>query len=202
MSIHNRTNQCALRRTCQFTIHTGSSSSPSGPSVDLGNRESYKGPQTIIIAGVTTAKVLILYFSRTGNTEKMAKAVAEGARLIEGIEAEMKYQTTPEELTTFDAIIIGTPTYHHDMNLDTKTLLEQAAVKNINLKDKIGAAFGSYGWSGEAPRLVLEVLRNKFLMRTLEPPLIIKYEPDERALALCRELGKKVSEHVYSFPHD
>jgi flavorubredoxin len=109
-------------------------------------------------------KVLIFYFSRTGNTEKMAKAVAEGARTVEGVETEIKYQTTPEELAEFDAIIIGTPTYHHDMSADMKNLLEETAVKNIRLEDKIGAAFGSYGWSGEAPKLVLEILKNKFRM--------------------------------------
>jgi len=143
-------------------------------------------------------RVLILYFSRTGNTEKMATAVAEGVRMIEGIEAEIKYQATPEELDSFDAIIIGTPTYHHDMSLDMKNVFEQAAVKNIDLKDKIGAAFGSYGWSGEAPKLILEILKNKFRMHIIEPPLIIKYEPDGKGLALCRELGKKVSERLHA----
>jgi len=118
--------------------------------------------------------------------------------MIEGIEAEIKYQATPEELDSFDAIIIGTPTYHHDMSLDMKNLFEQAAVKNIDLKDKIGAAFGSYGWSGEAPKLILEILKNKFRMHIIEPPLIIKYEPDEKGLALCRDLGKKVSERLHA----
>lgn len=165
-----------------------------------GARESFKGLHiNLITIGVAMLKVLIFYFSRTGNTEKMAKAVAEGARTVEGVEAEIKYQTMPEELVGFDAIIFGTPTYHHDMSTEMKNLLEETAVKNINLEDKIGAAFGSYGWSGEAPKLVLEILRNKFRMRTIEPPLIIKYEPNDKGLALCRELGKKVSEQLYSF---
>jgi flavorubredoxin len=50
------------------------------------------------------------------------------------------------------------------------------------LKGKIGAAFGSYGWSGEAPRLVLEILKNKFEMEVVEPPLLIKYTPDNDGL--------------------
>jgi flavorubredoxin len=171
-----------------------------GDSNLSGAGESFKGLHiNLITIGVAMLRVLIFYFSRTGNTEKMAKAVTEGARTVEGVEAEMKYQTTPEELAGFDAIIIGTPTYHHDMSLDMKNLLEETAIKNIKLEDKIGATFGSYGWSGEAPKLVLEILKNKFRMRSIEPPLIIKYEPDEKALALCRELGKKVSEQLRSF---
>jgi flavodoxin I len=141
-------------------------------------------------------KILVLYYSRTGNTEKMANAVAEGARAIQGIEVTMSYQATPDELANYDAIIIGTPTYHHDMSLDMKNLLEETAVKNINLKAKIGAAFGSYGWSGEAPRLILEILKNKFQMHTIEPFLIIKYEPDRNGLEKCRELGKRIAEQL------
>jgi len=142
------------------------------------------------------SKILILYYSRTGNTEKMAVAVAEGAKTVQGVEVEVTYQTTPEMLANYEAIAIGTPTYHHDMSLEVKNLFEEAAVKNINLKGKIGAAFGSYGWSGEAPRLVLEIMRNKFQMRTIEPSLIIKYEPDQENLQKCREYGKKIAEEI------
>ncbi|MBX5327012.1 MAG: flavodoxin domain-containing protein [Candidatus Bathyarchaeia archaeon] len=139
-------------------------------------------------------KILVLYYSRTGNTEKMAHAVAEGARTVQGVEVKLDYHVTPEELASFDAVAVGTPTYHHDMSTDIKTLFEEVAVKKLELKNKVGAAFGSYGWSGEAPRLVLEILKNKFQMRTVEPPLIVKYEPDQVGLAKCRELGKKIAE--------
>jgi flavorubredoxin len=67
-------------------------------------------------------------------------------------------------------------------------------VKGVNLKGKVGAAFGSYGWSGEAPKLLLEIMKNKFEMQVTEPPLLSKYVPDEKTLAMCRDLGKRVSE--------
>lgn len=140
------------------------------------------------------SRILVLYYSRTGNTEKMANAVAEGAKTVQGSKVELKYHVSPEELVNYEAIAVGTPTYHHDMNTDVKILFEEAAVKNINLKNKIGVAFGSYGWSGEAPRLVLEILKNKFQMHTIEPPLIVRYEPDQTGLEKCRELGRKLAE--------
>jgi len=140
------------------------------------------------------SKIIVLYYSRTGNTEKMANAVVEGAKAVQDVKVDLEYHTTPEELANYSAIAVGTPTYHHDMNSDVKTLFEEAAVKTINLKNKIGAAFGSYGWSGEAPSLVLEIMKNKFQMRTLEPPLVIKYEPDQTGLEKCRELGKRLAE--------
>jgi flavorubredoxin len=126
----------------------------------------------------------------------MAKAVAEGAKTVEGIDVELNYHVTPETLDNFDAIIVGTPTYHHDMAIDTKMLFEEAAVKGINLKGKIGAVFGSYGWSGEAPKLALEIMKNKFEMHLTEPPLLNKYAPEESALEKCRELGKKIAERL------
>ncbi|MGQ9551934.1 MAG: flavodoxin domain-containing protein [Candidatus Bathycorpusculaceae bacterium] len=140
------------------------------------------------------SKVMILYYSRTGNTGKMANAVMEGAKAVQGVDCELKYYATPEELADVDAIIVGVPTYHHDMTLDMKKLLEEIAVKEIDLKGKIGATFGSYGWSGEAPRLVLEVMENKFGMKVLKPPLLIRYEPDSKGLEECRKLGKDVAE--------
>jgi flavorubredoxin len=142
------------------------------------------------------SKILILYYSRTGNTERMAQAVAEGARTIKGTSVELTFHAEPEDLPVFDAIIVGDPTYHHDMTLDVKNLFEEAAVKKIDLKGKVGGSFGSYGWSGEAPRLVLEILQNKFAVRVIDPPLLAKYTPDAAALERCRAFGKKVAESL------
>ena len=141
-------------------------------------------------------KILIVYYSKTGNTEKMAKAIAEGAGTIQEVEVELKRHESPWRLASFDAVLIGAPTYHHNMTDNIKKLLEETAFHNVNLKDKIGAAFGSYGWSGEAPRLVLEVMEHKFEMKVLKPPLLIKYTPDENGLEECRKLGKNVAEKI------
>jgi len=141
-------------------------------------------------------KLLILYYSQTGNTQKMARAVEEGAKSVAGVNVELKYFAKPEELADAEGIILGTPTYHHDVSMDMKKLLEEVAVKRINLKGKVGAAFGSYGWSGEAPRMLLEIMRNKFEMETVEPPLLVKYNPDEKGLEESRKLGKTVAERI------
>jgi len=142
------------------------------------------------------SKILVLYYSRTGNTEKMAKATAEGAKNAGNVEVELNYHVDSEELGKFDAVFVGAPTYHHDMPIDVKKLFEEAAGKGINLKGKIAAAFGSYGWSGEAPKLVLEIMKNKFEMQVAEPPLLAKYAPDQNTLDKCRNLGKRVAESL------
>ena len=124
----------------------------------------------------------------------MAKAVAEGAKNTGNMEVELNYHIEAEELDKFDAILLGTPTYHHDTPIDMKKLFEGAAEKDMNLKGRVGAAFGSYGWSGEAPKLLLEIMKNRFEMQVIEPPLLSKYVPDEKMLGMCRDLGKRVSE--------
>jgi flavorubredoxin len=123
------------------------------------------------------SKILVLYYSRSGNTEKM-----------------LNYHVEADELAGFDAIFVGAPTYHHDTPIDMKKLFEEAAEKGISLKGKVGAAFGSYGWSGEAPKLLLEIMKNRFEMRVTEPPLLAKYVPKEKMLGMCRDFGKRVSE--------
>lgn len=140
--------------------------------------------------------VLIVYNTKTGNTELMAKAVEEGVRSVQGVDVTLTYHARPADLQSADAIIIGVPTYNHRMTMDIENLLAEAATENIDLTDKIGAAFGSYGWSGEAPQHVVEVLRNKFMMKTIEPPIQVNYKPDDKQLEECRSLGRKVAQSV------
>lgn len=140
--------------------------------------------------------LLIVYYSQTGNTEKMAMAVEEGAKSVVGVNVELKYFVRPEELAEADAIILGMPTYYHDIGIDMKNLLEGVSKEGINLKGKVGAAFGSYGWSGEAPNMLVEIMKNRFGMDVVEPVLRIKYNPDKKGLEECRKLGKTVAEKI------
>jgi flavorubredoxin len=126
----------------------------------------------------------------------MAKAVEEGARLVVGVNVDLKYFVKPEELAEADAIILGMPTYYHNIGIDMKNLLEAASKQEINLKGKVGAAFGSYGWSGEAPNMLVEIMKNRFGMDVIEPALRIKYNPDNKGLEECRKLGKTVAEKI------
>ena len=145
-------------------------------------------------------KVLVLYYSRSGNTEKMAKAVAEGAQSVGDLAVELSYHVEASELSSYDAILFGAPTYRKEMPIDFKNLFEEAATNGVNLKGKIGAAFGSYGWSAEAPQKVLDILQEKFGMQTPEPPVLAKYIPDQTALDACRNLGKKIAETLKNQP--
>jgi flavodoxin I len=140
-------------------------------------------------------KVLVIYYSRSGNTEKMAKAVAEGAKSYQNVAVDLNYHIEAEELASYDAILVGTPTYHTQMPIDFKNLFEEVSTKHINLKNKVGSAFGSYGWSGEAPQAVSEILK-KFEMQVIETPIRAKYKPDQQALDACIDLGRRVAKQL------
>ena len=95
----------------------------------------------------------------------------------------------------FDAIIMGAPTYHHDMPMDMKKLFEEAAMKNINLKGKFGAAFGSYGWSGEAVGQVREILE-AMKVELVHDGLRQRFVPDAKCLGECAALGRAAAEKL------
>lgn len=126
----------------------------------------------------------------------MAEAVAEGVKAVQGVEAELRDRVNAKDLVNFDAIIVGAPTYDHGITKNITRVFKKAAAKNVNLKGKVGAAFGSYGWSAEAPPLVLEIMDNKFRMDTIGSPLLVKYAPDKSDLQNCRQLGKKIAKKI------
>jgi len=94
-------------------------------------------------------KVVIIYETRSGNTQLMARAVEEGIKEA-GVDVVSKRTANAkvEDLAGVDAVILGAPTYHHDLIGPMKTFLFQ--MEKADLNGKIGAAFGSYGWSGES----------------------------------------------------
>ena len=128
--------------------------------------------------------------------KKWRKVVAEGAKSGGDVEVELSYHVDAESLVSYDVVLVGSPTYHHDVPIDFKNLFEEVAVKGMSLKGKIGAAFGSYGWSGEAPKLIAEIMEYKFEMRMAKAPLLAKYVPDQNIIDACRALGAKVSESL------
>jgi flavorubredoxin len=121
------------------------------------------------------AKALILYTTRTGETKSMAQKIAEGMRssgvevtLLNISDFDMK-KTDPQ---SYDAIVLGAPTYHGEMSQPMKDLLFVLA--EVNLEGKAGGAFGAYGWSGEAPNRIYGTMKHVFKMAMVSGPLQLK----------------------------
>ena len=140
------------------------------------------------------SKVLILYDTRTGNTGRMARAVAEGAKSVGGVEVALKRVGEAEgELADADGVILGSPTHNTQPSRTMKRLL--SGLSKVPLKGKVGAAFGSYGWSGEAPGIMVRALRGQGV-HVISEGVRARRTPGASDLTRCRDLGRAVSESV------
>jgi NAD(P)H dehydrogenase (quinone) len=92
-------------------------------------------------------KILIVYDSRTGNTEKMALAVAQGAKKVKGTAVDVikTDKASLEDLKKADGIIVGSPTYCGGMSGKLKKFIDESVKIHGELAGKVGAAFTSSG---------------------------------------------------------
>jgi len=138
-------------------------------------------------------KAVIIYDSRSGNTRMMVEAVEDGMRQA-GIEVSSKraVNATAEDAKDVNAVVLGSPTYHRDMIASMKTFLFE--MEKADLKGKIGAALGSYGWSGESVQMMTDTMKHIFGMNVIEPGLKMLRRPTEAGLKQCQYFGRKIAE--------
>ena len=89
-------------------------------------------------------KALVVYYSRSGNTKKMAEAIAKGIEK-EGVEVDLKEvkDVNAEELLKYEGIVIGSPTYYGSMAYQIKKLFDESVEFHGSLDGKVAAAFSS-----------------------------------------------------------
>ena len=139
----------------------------------------------------------VFYISSYDNTHRMAEKVTEGADSVEGVRASM-YDLASLEMANMidlleesDAVVIGSPTINGDAVKPAWDLL--SCMCYLESGGKVGATFGSYGWTGEAPEMLQERMRGlKF--RLPASPLKIKLIPTEEELAQCYGFGVEIAE--------
>ncbi len=139
------------------------------------------------------AKVLIVYASRTGETERIANLIAEGIRMDsnDAVVKNAKDVKTETDLQGFDGYVFGSATYHGDMMPGMKTLLFLA--EKAGLENKIGGAFGAFGWSGEAHDRIFGTMENIFRMDMVTGPLRLKNSTLGGGIQMAQDYGKQVA---------
>jgi len=151
------------------------------------------------------AKVLIVYYSRSGNTEQMAEAVKEGAAEVEGVEVEVKKveETVPEDLLEADGIILGSPTYYGTMASEVKKLIDDSVKFHGKLNGTVGGAFASSGvMGGGLETTVMDILKCLLIHGMIVQGnsqgahygAVSVGAPGDAARKECRKLGKSVAE--------
>ncbi|MBN1382476.1 MAG: NAD(P)H-dependent oxidoreductase [Deltaproteobacteria bacterium] len=137
-------------------------------------------------------KILIIYHSQTGNTERMARAVAEGARAIEQTEVVLKRagETTLEDLLNADGLAFGTPEnfgYMSGMMKDFFDRTYNAAQDKVFRKPYV--VFISAGNDGTGALSSIERIALGYKFKKVYDPVISKGKLTEDSLEKCRELG-------------
>ena len=142
------------------------------------------------------AKALVVFTTRTGDTKDIADLIAEGIRM-RGAEADIVNSTQikkEEELAGYDAYVFGSATYHGQMMQGMKTLLFLA--EKANLEGKIGASFGAFGWSGEAPDRIYDTMKNIFKMEMVSGPLRLKSASLGGGTTMAQDYGKDIGKKL------
>lgn len=164
-------------------------------------------------AGPPPVTILVTYHSATGNTEKMAEGVADGARAVPGTSVLLKRvaDVAAGDLSSSDAVIVGSPVYFANMSGEVKTFLDNWSLKfglfqDRKMRNKVGAAFSTGAAVSAGKELTIlgilaAMLNNQMIVvsggggfgasATTGPdsPGI-----DDKELASARDLGRRVAE--------
>lgn len=149
-------------------------------------------------------KIAVIYYSRTGNTEAMARFIAEGAGLESGVEVTLgKLQEfSPKRALEYDGIIVGSPTYYGSMASEVKKFFDDSVAFHGKFNGKVGAAFSSAANVGGGNETTVVSILNAMLIHGMlvqgeaagdhYGPVSIG-SPDARVEKQCRALGRKVA---------
>jgi flavorubredoxin len=156
-----------------------------------------------LTAETAQKRLLITYVSAYGYTGEMAKLIARGASSVKNVVVELMDIETADvgemdsKLTIADGIIIGSPTINQNTLLPVYKLV--AMVSPLRDRGKLAGSFGSFGWSGEAPGLIAEMLKN-LRLRFFEEPAAYKFIPESDKEKPLLEYGERFARELTAVP--
>jgi len=142
------------------------------------------------------AKVLIVYATRTGETQNIAELIAEGIRFSghEARVADVKEIKNEGDLAGYDGYVFGSSTYHGEMLQGMKTFLFVA--EKANLAGKAGGAFGAFGWSGEANDRIFNTMKHILKMEMVGDTLRLKSSSLGGGLQMAQDYGRQIAKKL------
>lgn len=141
-------------------------------------------------------KILIVYATRTGETQTIADLIGEGVRMA-GHQAEVVNVKTIKgeaDLAGYDGYVFGSATYHGEMLQAMKTFLFMA--EKAQLEGKPGGAFGSFGWSGEANERIYQTMKNIYKMDMVADSLRLKSSNLGGGVQMAQEYGRQLAQKL------
>lgn len=140
-------------------------------------------------------EVLVLYYSRTGRTEALARAVAEGARSVKDVSVSVKRvdYATVHDFVSCDAVAFGSPNYFSYMAGLVKDFFDKALSIREKVTGKPAAAFTSGGGSSNSALLSLERMIASFRLEKVAEGVVSQGVPSEKDLEACKDLGETLA---------
>jgi flavorubredoxin len=141
-------------------------------------------------------KAVVVYDTMWESTRKMAEAIVDGL-IAENVETRcMRLRTQHRsdvitEIMEAGAVLVGSPTLNNGLFPTVSDFL--CYMKGLRPKNKIAAAFGSYGWTGESVKLITQELE-AMKLDIIDPGLSSHWVPDDEGLKKCFELGQKAGQ--------
>lgn len=153
--------------------------------------------------GDLMVKVLVVYYSKTGNTKKMAEFIGKGVEAAGGLlTIKNVEETSPEEMNNSDAIIIGSPTYYGLPAAEVKDLIDRSVKYHGEFEGKVGGAFSSSANNaGGNETTILSIIQAMLIHGMLIPgsskgnhygPVSVGL-PDEAVRIQCESLGERIT---------
>ena len=140
------------------------------------------------------SKGLVIFATRTNQTQKIAQLIAEGMR-FEGCDVDILNVNQLDKggvsLEDYNAIVLGSATYHGEMLQSMKTFLFVA--EKAKLEGKAGGAFGAFGWSGEAPGRIFDTMTHILKMDMVQEPLRLKSADLGGGIKMAQDYGREVA---------
>jgi len=143
-------------------------------------------------------EVLVLYYSRTGKTEALAKAVAEGANAVKGASAKVVRvdYATVNDFISCDAVAFGSPNYFSYMAGLMKDFFDRALSIREKVTGKPAVAFTSGGSSSNSALLSLERMISAFRLEKAAEGVVSQGVPSKEDLAACKKLGEALAKEA------
>lgn len=141
------------------------------------------------------ARVLVIYDSRTGNTEKLANAIAEGVRKASGVEAVLKKasEVTPSDLASADAFAFGSPSHFSIMSGEVLKMFTNIYPHRDKVAGKPACIFTT-GSGGQVNALDnMEKVLGNFNPKWIKPGIAVHEAPSGKDLEQARKLGEKLA---------
>jgi NAD(P)H dehydrogenase (quinone) len=140
-------------------------------------------------------KVLVIYDSRTGNTEKLAQAVADGARRVPGVEVVLKKakEVTPKDVAEADAYAFGSPSHFSIMSGEMLTMFTNIYPHRHEVAGKPACVFTTGAGSQVTALENIDRILGNFNPKWIKPGIAVEGSPKPKDLEQAEKLGEKLA---------